>query len=123
MSVSIGATGAHMGPRGAIESFGEAVEGRAFDRRVVVRLLAYLRPHDKRMAAAFALFNSWTAAAGVPSGPRAIGQQARLPDGTWIFVRGGSGPGLVLKQANAHCVFGAGAGRAPGPGDVVANSL
>jgi len=44
-----------MGPRGAIESFGEAVEGRAFDRRVVVRLLAYLRPHGKRMAAAFAL--------------------------------------------------------------------
>jgi ABC-type multidrug transport system fused ATPase/permease subunit len=45
-----------MGPRGAIESFGEGVdEGRAFDRRVVVRLLAYLKPHWVRMVIAFVL--------------------------------------------------------------------
>ncbi len=55
MSISIGAAGAGMGPRSAMESFGEEIEGRAFDRRVVVRLLAFLRPHWRRMAAAFAL--------------------------------------------------------------------
>jgi ATP-binding cassette subfamily B multidrug efflux pump len=55
MSFSIGSSTSRMGPRGAIESFGEGEEGRAFDRRVVVRMLAYLRPHGRRMAAAFAL--------------------------------------------------------------------
>lgn len=55
MGFSIGGVGAGMGPRGAIESFGQETEGRAFDRRVVVRLLAYLRPHWQRMAAAFVL--------------------------------------------------------------------
>ncbi len=54
MTFSIGAAGASLGPRGAIESFGEQVEGRAFNPRVVVRLLAYLRPHWPRMAVAFA---------------------------------------------------------------------
>jgi ATP-binding cassette subfamily B multidrug efflux pump len=55
MSFSIGSSTSRMGPRGAIEGFGEGEEGRAFDRRVVVRMLAYLRPHGRRMAAAFAL--------------------------------------------------------------------
>jgi ABC-type multidrug transport system fused ATPase/permease subunit len=55
LSISIGTTGSSIGPRGAIESFGEGVEGRAFDSRILVRLLAYLRPHGRRMAAAFAL--------------------------------------------------------------------
>ncbi len=55
MSVSIGATGSGLGPRGAIASFGEQTEGRAFDWRVVARLLAYLRPHSQRMAIALAL--------------------------------------------------------------------
>jgi ABC-type multidrug transport system fused ATPase/permease subunit len=57
MSFSIGGGGGlRMGPRGAIHNFGEASEGgRAFDRRVVVRLLVFLRPHWKRMAVAFAL--------------------------------------------------------------------
>ncbi|HEY65168.1 MAG TPA: ABC transporter ATP-binding protein [Caldilineae bacterium] len=55
MSFSIGAAGAHMGPRGALRRFGESTEGRVFDWRVVVRLLAYLRPHWQRMVAAFAL--------------------------------------------------------------------
>jgi ABC-type multidrug transport system fused ATPase/permease subunit len=44
-----------MGPRSAIERFGEQVEGRAFDVRIVVRLLGYLRPHRRRMAGAFVL--------------------------------------------------------------------
>jgi ABC-type multidrug transport system fused ATPase/permease subunit len=55
MSFSIGSSGPRMGPRGAIQSFGEGEEGRAFDRRVITRLLGYLRPHSWRMAAAFAL--------------------------------------------------------------------
>jgi ATP-binding cassette subfamily B multidrug efflux pump len=44
-----------MGPRSAVESFGEDVQGRALDRRVAARLLAFLRPHWRRMAAAFAM--------------------------------------------------------------------
>ena len=55
MTFSIGGVGAGMGPRGAIESFGQEAEGRAFDRHVVVRLLAYLRPHGRRMIAALVL--------------------------------------------------------------------
>ncbi len=58
MSFSIGSAGANMGPRGALERFGEEVEDRAIDWRgagwrVIVRLLAYLRPYWKRMTAAF----------------------------------------------------------------------
>src|SRR5512136_3472754 len=55
MSFSIGATGAGMGPRSALEDFGKEAAGRAFDRRIVVRMLAYLRPHARRMVAAFGL--------------------------------------------------------------------
>jgi ABC-type multidrug transport system fused ATPase/permease subunit len=44
-----------MGPRSAIERFGEQVEGRAFDVQIVLRLLGYLRPHRRRMAGAFVL--------------------------------------------------------------------
>jgi ATP-binding cassette subfamily B multidrug efflux pump len=55
MSFSIGATGAGMGPRSALEDFGKEAAGRAFDRRIVVRMLAYLRPHAGRMVAAFGL--------------------------------------------------------------------
>lgn len=54
MTFSIGAAGANLGPRGAIESFGEQVEGHAFNPRVLVRLLAYVRPHWPRMTIAFA---------------------------------------------------------------------
>ncbi|MBI5300489.1 MAG: ABC transporter ATP-binding protein [Chloroflexi bacterium] len=52
MSLSIGAATSGMGPRGAIESFGEHAEARAFDRRIIARLLAYLRPHWQRMIVA-----------------------------------------------------------------------
>jgi ABC-type multidrug transport system fused ATPase/permease subunit len=38
-----------------MERFGDKVEGRAFEPRVVLRLLAYLRPYWRRMAAAFGL--------------------------------------------------------------------
>jgi ABC-type multidrug transport system fused ATPase/permease subunit len=55
MSFSIGSTGPRMGPRGAIHSFGDKVEGRAFDPRIVLRLLTYLLPHWRRMVLAVAL--------------------------------------------------------------------
>jgi ABC-type multidrug transport system fused ATPase/permease subunit len=44
-----------MGPRGALHSFGEHVDGRAFEWRIVARLLAYLRPYWRRMLVALAL--------------------------------------------------------------------
>jgi ABC-type multidrug transport system fused ATPase/permease subunit len=44
-----------MGPRGAIREFGKQKEGRAFDLRIVMRLLAYLRPYWLRMALSIAL--------------------------------------------------------------------
>ncbi|GAB4146836.1 MAG: hypothetical protein Fur0021_05200 [Candidatus Promineifilaceae bacterium] len=58
MSFSIGSAGANMGPRGALERFGEEVAEHTIDWRstgwrVIVRLLAYLRPYWRRMAAAF----------------------------------------------------------------------
>lgn len=52
MSISIGAASAGMGPRGAIERFGEDSETHVFDRRVLARLLQYLHPHARRMLAA-----------------------------------------------------------------------
>jgi ABC-type multidrug transport system fused ATPase/permease subunit len=55
MSFSIGGGGLRMGPRGAIRNFGDSEEGRAFDRRIVLRLLVFLRPHWKRMVVAFLL--------------------------------------------------------------------
>jgi ABC-type multidrug transport system fused ATPase/permease subunit len=55
MSFSIGSSGAQMGPRGVMEGFGDKVEGRAFDPRIIVRLLAYVRPYWRQMALAFVL--------------------------------------------------------------------
>ena len=49
MSFSIGGSSANMGPRGALERFSGDTEGRAFDRHVVTRMLAYLRPHRQYM--------------------------------------------------------------------------
>jgi ATP-binding cassette, subfamily B, multidrug efflux pump len=55
MTVSIGSSGPNMGPVGALEGFGREAAGKAFDRRVVARLLGYLRPHWRRMIVAFVL--------------------------------------------------------------------
>ena len=45
-----------MGPRGAIRSFGkEEKEGRLFDGRLLLRMLAFLRPYRLRMAVALVL--------------------------------------------------------------------
>jgi ABC-type multidrug transport system fused ATPase/permease subunit len=56
MSFSIGGgSGASMGPRGALENFGDTEEGRAFDRRIALRLLGFVRPYWLRMLLAFVL--------------------------------------------------------------------
>lgn len=44
-----------MGPGGSLREFGQARDGRAFDRRVTMRLLGFLRPHWGRMTLAFIL--------------------------------------------------------------------
>jgi ABC-type multidrug transport system fused ATPase/permease subunit len=55
MSVSIGTTSTGMGPGRMMRSFGEEVDGRPFDHRVILRLLTFLRPYWPRMVAAFLL--------------------------------------------------------------------
>ncbi len=52
MSFSIGSTGSNMGPRGALHSFGQEEGGQLFNQRVVVRMLAYLKPYGRYMALA-----------------------------------------------------------------------
>ncbi len=55
MGFGIGVSGAGMGPRGAIENFAEGGDqrGQLFNRRVVTRMLKYVRPHSRLMAVAF----------------------------------------------------------------------
>ncbi len=55
MSVSIGTTSTGMGPGQMMRSFGEEVESRPFDRRIILRLLTFLRPYWPRMVVAFLL--------------------------------------------------------------------
>ena len=56
MGFGIGSGGGFsMGPRGALENFsgGTDTRGQVFNRRVVLRLLAYLRPYARQMLLAF----------------------------------------------------------------------
>src|SRR5262249_13876803 len=55
MSFSIGTSGSGMGPRSALHSFGNQAENRAFEWRIVVRLLQYLKPYWQRLLAALVL--------------------------------------------------------------------
>ncbi|MCX7837856.1 MAG: ABC transporter ATP-binding protein/permease [Anaerolineae bacterium] len=55
MTISIGAASAGMGPRSALEDFGQHKEAHSFDPRIVARLLTYLRPHWRKMTLAIAL--------------------------------------------------------------------
>ncbi|MCB9008316.1 MAG: hypothetical protein H6656_13265 [Ardenticatenaceae bacterium] len=52
MSFSIGSTGPNMGPRGALHRFGQEEAGKLFNQRVVVRMLAYLKPYGRYMTLA-----------------------------------------------------------------------
>ncbi len=49
MTVSFGSSGSNMGPAGALENFGGNSGGKPFDRRVLLRLLAFLKPHWRRL--------------------------------------------------------------------------
>lgn len=55
MGFGIGVSSPGMGPRGALDQFsgGQDTRGQVFNRRVVTRLLAYLRPYARQMAVAF----------------------------------------------------------------------
>ena len=55
MSFSIGSTSPGMGPRGALRQFGKEEDGQLFNKYVVVRMLSFLRPYRRQMAAAFGL--------------------------------------------------------------------
>lgn len=55
MGFGIGVSTPGMGPRGALDQFstGENRGGQVFNQRVVIRLLAYLRPYRRQMVLAF----------------------------------------------------------------------
>lgn len=57
MGFGIGVSGPSMGPRGALDQFsgpeGKGELGQVFNRHVVRRLLAYLRPYGRQMGLAF----------------------------------------------------------------------
>ena len=55
MSFSIGPSGPRMGPGWALELFGDQAEGRAFDLKIALRLMGFLRPYRKYMLAALML--------------------------------------------------------------------
>src|SRR5262249_5196066 len=55
MSFSIGTSGSGMGPRSALHSFGDQAENRAFEWRIVIRLLQYLKPYWQRLLVALVL--------------------------------------------------------------------
>ncbi|MGE5222550.1 MAG: ABC transporter ATP-binding protein [Omnitrophica WOR_2 bacterium] len=55
MGFGIGVSNPGMGPRGVLDHFsgGQETPGQVFNRRVVGRLLAFLKPYSKQMAVAF----------------------------------------------------------------------
>lgn len=55
MGFGFGGTSLNMGPRGMLAQFsGPEARGQLFNRRVLKRLLTYLRPYQKQMWLAFA---------------------------------------------------------------------
>jgi len=55
MSFSFGSVGSAMGPRSAMQSFGQDSAGQVVDPRILRRLLEFLKPHRARMFAALLL--------------------------------------------------------------------
>ena len=55
MGFGIGVSGSGMGPRGALDHFasGQDTRGKVFNRRVVSRMLVFLRPYTKQLVLAF----------------------------------------------------------------------
>lgn len=63
MGFGIGVSSPGMGPRGALEGFAtdQDTRGQVFNRRVVVRMLAYLKPYKRQMILAFGAMLAVTA--------------------------------------------------------------
>jgi ATP-binding cassette subfamily B multidrug efflux pump len=55
MGFWIGSSGPNMGPRGALHSFGADHKGQAFNGRIIIRLLGFVRPYWRRMLIALVL--------------------------------------------------------------------
>ncbi len=89
-----------MGPGQALEGLGEHAEGRPFDRKVVMRLLGYLRPHSRRMVAATILMLLGTALA--LAAPYVIKMAIDGP------LSGGDLPGLLRFAVLLALIFAAG---------------
>ncbi len=53
MGFSIGSASPNMGPRMALENFGDKVEGQSFNLKIIWRLLKYIRPYRSHMIVGF----------------------------------------------------------------------
>lgn len=107
MSISIGSAGRSGGPNSMLRSLAREAEGKAFDGKVVSRLLAYLQPHRAKMAMAFVLMLVGT---GLTLG---IPLLLKLAIDSYIAAKDASGLGLVsIFMALAFVgMFGATAGQ------------
>ena len=94
MGFSLGTTGMRGGPRGALESYADRVEGRSFNLRVLWYLLVFVRPYAWRMISAFVAMLAVTAFTLVTpflvkvaiDGPIAEGDVPALNDITLIML-------------------------------------
>lgn len=55
MNFTVGGAGSGVGPGRMMRELGASAQGKAFDPRIAVRLAAFLKPHWRRMTAAFVL--------------------------------------------------------------------
>lgn len=106
MSISIGSSGRSGGPQSLLRSLAQEADGKAFDARVVGRLLTYLRPHRAKMAAAFLLMLVVT---GLTLGIPLILRQA-----IDVYIARGDGRGLALISSLMAAMFVALYGAASG---------
>lgn len=97
MTFSFGGSASSIGPRQAMESFGESSSGRPFDFRIVSRLLAYLRPYRRRMAIAIVMM----LAAAVLS----LVAPFLIKEAIDRFISQGDVPGLVRSGLTLTIVF------------------
>jgi ATP-binding cassette subfamily B multidrug efflux pump len=98
MSISIGSTSPRMGPGGTLRQFGEWEEGRAFDARIALRLLATLGPHWRRMAAAFLLM--------LVSSAFTLAAPYLIKVAIDQYITNGDGPGLTRIALLTAATFG-----------------
>lgn len=101
MGFQIGVSSPGMGPRGAFERFAEHgdTRGQVFNRRVVVRLLGYLKPYRGQMLAAFAAMLGVTA--------MTLLTPYLLKVAIDQYITRGNTPGLLTICAAMGAAFGA----------------